>query len=486
MQSHRTLLTESRKSNAEIHDLLARRDSRNLLDRVSNDASSLRSAEDTRIRKSIADGGLAPSLKSTFDEIEFAFDFELINTATYRKAFHCASRQNLAQLETSKVAVVQKPPTPMRTITHPIEEDLLLDMSTDGDDNVEEIVSEGAKQLSNPAPQAFASYGNFTAPPNTTQIVTPKPHAFQVAEIVSPVQSSDPTPTSDQSEYAPTFYSEDPVIDIRKALENMMLSQFEDIMPVFCFDAGRLPAVNPIAPDDHFEGASLTPSLNTSIANTKYDTPRTSCDLESSLLIDISIPDVAEAAVSREPSNLQALMELESSTTTMTLEVEEPFSDLVGSDLLETIIGSNRWALKPRTKPNLQGFLEYLTKMERPILPFIDDSPMDSIVETRVQRILKISPHSETGLLFNGESPSLVPATTPKEISSLAKYSLETMVYSSAYSQVVKGRKTDMGGDVVGADVAFSVYTMLTRDSLPLRSYAENILPLVHKLRRTY
>lgn len=470
-------LTENRKSNAEIHDLLARRDSRNLLDRVSNDASSLRSAEDTRIRKSIADG-LTPSLNSTFDEIEFAFDFELINTATYRKAFQCVSRQNLAQVETSADVVVRKSPTPISTMTPPVEEDLLLDMSTDGDGKIEEIVTEGAKQLSNPVPQVLASYGHFTAPPNATQIVTSKPHPFQIAEFVSPAPSSEISPTSEPSESSATFNPEDSMADVHRALEDMMLSQFEDIMPMFLFDAGKPPSGQALLSDEPSEGRSFTPSLDLSVANTQYDTPRTSCDfedLESTSLIDISIPETIQVETPTMLTIIQDLMELQpeqsSANTLDELEVQEPSLELPGDpDLLGDIFGPSSWALIPETKPNLQSFLDYLAQMRQPILPSTNDTRMDSTVETRIQRVLVISPHSETEALFNGESQSLVSTTTPRELSSLAKYSLETMVHSTAYSKVVKGRKTGLDGDVVGLDVAFRTDTMLIRDSLPLRS----------------
>ena len=67
--------------------------SQSLLEKVNDNASSLRIAEGTR--KSTMSNDL--SLHSTLDAVDFDFDTEIINTTTYRRAFHMASRRNPVQ-----------------------------------------------------------------------------------------------------------------------------------------------------------------------------------------------------------------------------------------------------------------------------------------------------------------------------------------------------------------------------------------------------
>lgn len=89
----------TRRSNVEVHKLLSRKESKQLLDRVFDDASSLKTAEDIRIRNSIVEtaDSTEPSLHSTFSETEFEFDHEVINTTAYRKAFFHMSTKSLTQ-----------------------------------------------------------------------------------------------------------------------------------------------------------------------------------------------------------------------------------------------------------------------------------------------------------------------------------------------------------------------------------------------------
>lgn len=79
--------------------MLIQQESCRLLDKVSDNASSLKAAEDARICDStvVVIDSVEPSLHSTFSETEFAFDFELINTTAYRKAFYHASKHSLSQ-----------------------------------------------------------------------------------------------------------------------------------------------------------------------------------------------------------------------------------------------------------------------------------------------------------------------------------------------------------------------------------------------------
>lgn len=85
-----------------MHDLLTRRESQKLFDKVSDDAASLRTAEDARMRDSIAEA-TEPSLHSSFDNVEFDFDFEIINTTTYRKAFRRVGMTKDAKLKRKSV-----------------------------------------------------------------------------------------------------------------------------------------------------------------------------------------------------------------------------------------------------------------------------------------------------------------------------------------------------------------------------------------------
>lgn len=91
-----------------MYELLAKRESKKIFDKVSDDASSLRTAEDARMRDSKVEG-VDLSLHSSFDEVEFDFDFEIINATTYRNAFRKVSRHNLMQPQVGLIEDPRKP-----------------------------------------------------------------------------------------------------------------------------------------------------------------------------------------------------------------------------------------------------------------------------------------------------------------------------------------------------------------------------------------
>ena len=87
-------------TNAEMHNFLSRRESRRILNKASDDAASLKTTEAAWERNS-KPYGIDPSLRSTFDEVEFDLDFEIINTTAYWKAFRSAIKQSLTQQQGS-------------------------------------------------------------------------------------------------------------------------------------------------------------------------------------------------------------------------------------------------------------------------------------------------------------------------------------------------------------------------------------------------
>jgi hypothetical protein len=384
------------------------------LNQVSNDAISLRSAEDTKKRISDAEG-LTPSLHSTFDDIEFAFDFELINTATYRKAFQCASRNNLALARVDTTSNIVVSGSQKENMMVPIEEDLLLLSTTWDHEKMEQIVTEGAKKIVNPEPKVITSYGHFPAPPVSTQIITPKPHQFHVAEIVpAPSQSLDHTLSLGDNQTTVASDLKESMTDVIKALDNMMLSSFEDIVPQFSF-------------------ATKAPSI--AFPNSKPVVNPVEIQISDSL-IDISVPENAHDGSMINSTTLEDLMELDPR-----LGVSQNLPDAADeiSSPLNAVVKyvSPRAAEPPENQAGRETLLHYMSHTRR----FVPSFRSDLVDDTRVQQIVKISPQQDPQILYSSPGQPLFPASVPKELSLLTKYSYEHIVKSTSSSRILKGRK---------------------------------------------
>jgi hypothetical protein len=252
--------------------------------------------------------GITPSLHSTFDETEFAFDFELINTTTYRRAFDCAARLKATNDESSKTGDLQKLPIQEKIvpdlIVFPEGDNIVEKLVAEEEDLVGELLTEGAQKLSNPGynsnrygdfriqPPANDNFtvpifGKFAAPQNQTRITTQKLHEFEIAELssLSP-EEPEHIPNSQQTDISSEVDIGEPLAKIRQALDKMTFSEFEDVMPRFTWAADNPPRTSSQQLDRTME---------------QNQTP----------LIDLSIPEANEAEVSKSFRAYEDLMEID-------------------------------------------------------------------------------------------------------------------------------------------------------------------------------
>jgi hypothetical protein len=96
-------MATSRRSNFEITTFFNKRQTIHVLGKAAEDAHSLASAEEVRKRNSKLPIG---SYCSSFDDAEFSFDYELINTTTYRRALN--SRLNLKSASVKEFDKIRK------------------------------------------------------------------------------------------------------------------------------------------------------------------------------------------------------------------------------------------------------------------------------------------------------------------------------------------------------------------------------------------
>jgi hypothetical protein len=372
---------------------------------------------------------ITPSCHSTFDEREFTFDFELINTTTYRKAFYCAPRHKAENGESSTTKDLQKPP---------IQESKVPDLITfpEEDDVMEALVTEGAQKLTNPEyngidPRGISiyppgdesstapSFGHFAPPPNQTHITTPKIHKFEVAEIVLPsALDGEHVPSSEQRGKASEAKVEtgEVMTEIRQALGEMMFSEYEDLMPLFT--------------------AEVAPSLQ----------PDRIMEPNCTLLVDVSIPEAKEAEAPESATACEDLMEINAEFLTAETSMEAVTK-------LDNELGLMLY-LKRTEVPTLRDFLQYLAAAE-PIYV----SKTTVINAGSIEQAMEVIPwtpfETENGVQLVTSSDH------PQPLSSLTRYVLEELVHSSTSSRVIKGRKPDAEKAVRGP-ITHSLTTYLT------------------------
>jgi hypothetical protein len=285
---------------------------------------------------------ITPSCHSTFDEREFTFDFELINTTTYRKAFYCVPRQKAENGESSTTKNLQQPPIQDSKVP-----DLITSPEMDG--VMERWVTEGAKKLTNPEvnridPRGISiyapgdksstapSFGHFTTPPNQIHITIPKIHKFEVAELVLPYAlEGEHVPSSEQRGVASEAKVETGEIttEIRQALDKMMFSEYEDIMPLFTAEAA--PSLQP--------DGIMKPNCTS--------------------LVDVSIPEAKEAGAPNSATVFEDLMEINAEflTAENSLEAVPELDNELGLIL----------RLKCTEVPTLQDYLQYWGAAAEPV-----------------------------------------------------------------------------------------------------------------------
>jgi hypothetical protein len=96
-------MTTSRRSNFKITAFFNKRQTIHVLGKAAEDAHSLVSAEEARKRNPKLPMG---SYCSSIDDAEFSFDYELLNTTTYRRAFN--SRSNLKSASVKEFDKIRK------------------------------------------------------------------------------------------------------------------------------------------------------------------------------------------------------------------------------------------------------------------------------------------------------------------------------------------------------------------------------------------
>jgi hypothetical protein len=253
--------------------------------------------------------------------------------------------------ESSTTKDLQKPP---------IQESKVPDLITfpEVDDVMEALVTEGAQKLTNPEyncidPRGVSiyppgdesstapSFGYFTLPPNQIHIATPKIHKFEVAEIVLPsAVDGEHVPSSEQRGIASEAKVETGEIttEIRQALDEIMFSKYEDIMPLFT--------------------AEVAPSLQ----------PDGIMEPNCASLVDVSIPEAKEAEAPEIATACEDLMEINAEflTAETSLEAVTKLDNELG-----LILCSKRTEV-----PTLQDFLQYLAAAE----------PVDQIFQEHVSK----------------------------------------------------------------------------------------------------
>jgi hypothetical protein len=364
--------------------------------------------------------GITLSLHSTFDETEFAFDFELINTTTYRRAFDCASRAKATNDESSKTEGLQKLPIQEKIvpdlIVFPKGDNIVEKLVAEEEDLVEELLTEGAQRLSNPGYNSnrygdfriqppgndnftVPIFGKFATPQNQTRITTQKLHEFEMSS------------EADIGE---------PVAKICQALDKMMFSEFEDVMPRFTWAA---------------DNSLRTSSQQLDRTMEEKQTP----------LIDLSIPETNEAEALKSSRAYEDLMEIDTQPL-----VPQISDKAVAQDVISGIV------LKRTEALTLHDFLQNPPPAD----------PLDRYLREQTLKSTVLKAGSTEQVTEDFSWKQLVSFINPLQpLSSLTQYKLEELVYSSASSKVIKGRKAGAAEVVRTPSSPFSSL-LLNRGSL--------------------
>jgi hypothetical protein len=345
-------------------------------------------------------------------------------------------------------------------IIFPEEDNIVEKLVADDDDPVGELVTQGAQKLSNPGYSSncygdspihpsgndnftIPSFGKFAAPQIQTRIITQKLHKFEIGELSSP--SSEELENIPNPKQADIFSEADigvAVTKISQALDKMMFSEFEDVMPQFTREA---------------ENSLGTSSQQLDRIMEQNQTP----------LIDLSIPEANEAEASKSFTAYEDLMEIDTQLLAPSISDETIAHDISGIVLQRTKgLTLQDFVLHP-----VFGIVRRHTEALM-LHDFCQNPPPVGPIDQYFQGE-KLKPialkagktEQVTGVLprepfETGSEQQLVSSMNPLQISSsLTQYTLEEFVYSSASSKVVKGRK---------AGAAEAVKTLNPQISRPL------------------
>jgi hypothetical protein len=446
---------------------------------------------------------VTPSLNSTFDDIEFAFDYELINTTTYRKAFISASRQNILQPEVSKDG---------DNVTPSSEQGMLLETVTEEGEKVEELVTDDAEKLSSPDHDsvdsavsftplqeqisAVASYQDVSSPPITADTGISRTDPYQVINIDSTSsESSKSSHFANQCESSPTLDSENYMVDIIQGLEDMMFSSFEDTVPKFMSNYQKpltgsfTVESNAFLNDRLLANENSVSKFETSMPegpqSTIFQITQSTKTGLPTTLDSISMPETTKTSSPWSPTlsdpveqSLELIspelpargFQFEFENNVGPLEQATIISDktaetasLEGGGVVTAPVKVN-WSVEE----SLQGFLECISTTQL-VDPLFTSSGLNTSRNVRVQRSLNILPQENPFIVAHSDTRSrgLVPPSG--EDLSLISYLPEEIIHSAASSTVLKGRKAGVA-DSVRCNTCPWNYKILISDSLPSKS----------------
>lgn len=350
------------------------------------------------------------SLRSTLGDVEFAFDFELINTTTYRKALYFTSKKEAESDENFKPEDSQNLKTGTVILSEP-------DAFPKEDDIIVELVSEGARQHSKPDGHFLTSdvlpindqgdqtsavhlFDSVIALPSLAQFHIPEIHKFKIAEIVSALSDED-APALILPGQPPEKETEDDVLSVVEGVMQEIMTEATDTSS---------PEVT------QYQDDTTTPSFT--------------------LLVDVSIPEANGDADIHHSGAFKDLMEInvepmESNSSTATIPLEDNGTDMV------------LFAPKPL---NLQDYLNYLASTNHNIhfsqslgLNGLKESVMNSDAENRLLERMAL----DFERLDRKGAQMVHSSSNGHELSAIANYTLEELIYSSNSSHIIKGQRTD-------------------------------------------
>jgi hypothetical protein len=436
-------------------------------------------------------------LRSGIDETEFTFDFELINTTIYRKAFYRKIMLNAENDGSSTTKVPNKSPVEA-------ERDNLLAVSDSAEtaseadveeDDVEELVSEGARKLSQPddcsiVTENFSTgelrhetsrgFGNgqFTSTSSLPHVIVQEKHQSTFAELVWPdaPELEQPPVEAQLVENASTidaykFELGDPMTTVnqRTSKTDGPLNESDNIVAEVdkhMIEIGQSEAKfnEPVieANNSEFEVTEHVIGLCTAydevvFSEVQHIKLQFTLDNPTPLLMErpeemagyMTLPiGVAESDTDGSRSTISSTtcsdsMELPTSTVSTAVLSELVREDDDNIDLVLTSPSS--FSLLP----NLYTFLNYLATAES-VDPIIREvgTTSEGFEARNPVRVIDISPCKPPEILVENES-QLTRSTNPQlQFSFLTKYALNAIVHSNFSSIVVKGEKSD-GGETV-------------------------------------
>lgn len=348
---------------------------------------------------------ISPDLCSTFDDTEFSFDFELVNTITYRRAFYNMSRRREGNSESVQNApsLRQNETKSSEDIVFPEPEDVTEEQISEGAQTLTEI--KGSKSVQEDLIDMMIrkpdhNLGNFAATSHQTSINVPRSHRFEVAELVTP------SPENIEHIYTcgqPQGFSEDGTLD--KSTASFRL---------------------PVTPGPSLDSKEIK-LLFSKVAIVK---PPTVCseleDMTVELgtdLVDLSLPENSETRIMDISPTFKDLLELEDQSGLAVSEDAEWHTCIEEQHNTELHL-------------NLQGFIDYLSK-RKTVDPLLQATRSNSKDMNSLTLLEEGSFMKQPGKhMF-----SIDPITRTMQTFSISEYQLEELLHSSTSSMVLKARR---------------------------------------------